>query len=251
MERIVLLAVAAAWAAVLLPPLLRSRLENRPGSSVTDFRRQLSTLQRTVPTRSITPMRSMARPLAPSPMQRPGSRPSTGRVHGAHLGPSHLSYDRGSHDRGDRGSYERAESPARSGRTHGEPAYTGELQRRYEREQRYEREHRDQRDLRGDREQRYEREYRYDREPARATRHAPVYRSQRDAVRRRRANVLFVLVMATAVTLFLAATVKTSTMVYAFALAFVSLCGYCYKLAQLRQYEQDRTSADPHWYHAA
>ena len=71
MGKIVLLAVAAAWAAVLLPPLLRSRLENRPGSSVTDFRRQLSRLQRTVPTRSMTPMRSMARPLASSPLQRP------------------------------------------------------------------------------------------------------------------------------------------------------------------------------------
>ena len=244
MGKIVLLAVAAAWAAVLLPPLLRSRLENRPGSSVTDFRRQLSTLQRTVPTRSITPMRSMARPLAPSPAQRQAVRPASSRAHGANLGPSHLSYDRG-------------EAPARYERTHGEPAYTGELQRRYDREHRYEREHRDLRDRgdlrdpRAEREHRYEREYRYDREPARPTRQAPVYRSQRDAVRRRRANVLFVLVMATAVTLFLAATVKTSTMVYAFALAFVSLCGYCYKLAQLRQYEQDRTSADSHWYHAA
>jgi hypothetical protein len=70
-------------------------------------------------------------------------------------------------------------------------------------------------------------------------------------VRRRRANVLFVLVMLTAATLFLAATTKSSAMVYAFAFAFVSLCGYCYKLAQLRQYEQDRTGADAHWYHAA
>ncbi len=51
MGKIVLLAVAAAWAAVLIPPLIRSRIENRPNSSVTDFRRQLSTLQRTVPTR--------------------------------------------------------------------------------------------------------------------------------------------------------------------------------------------------------
>ena len=64
MSKIVLLAVLAAWAAVLIPPLLRSRVENRPNSSVTDFRRQLSTLQRAVPTRTMVPMRSMGRPLA-------------------------------------------------------------------------------------------------------------------------------------------------------------------------------------------
>jgi hypothetical protein len=63
---IVLLVVGAAWLAVLLPPLLRSRVENRPGSSIVDFRRQLASLQRTVPTRGVTPMRHMARPLAPS-----------------------------------------------------------------------------------------------------------------------------------------------------------------------------------------
>ena len=66
MSKIVLLAVFAAWAAVLIPPLLRSRVENRPNSSVTDFRRQLSTLQRAVPTRTMVPMRSMARPLTAS-----------------------------------------------------------------------------------------------------------------------------------------------------------------------------------------
>jgi hypothetical protein len=71
-SKIILLVVGAAWAAVLLPPLLRSRVENRPSSSVVDFRRQLSTLQRTVPSRGMAPMRSMARPLAPSP--RPASR---------------------------------------------------------------------------------------------------------------------------------------------------------------------------------
>ncbi|MEP7115732.1 MAG: hypothetical protein ABI862_20880, partial [Ilumatobacteraceae bacterium] len=66
MSKIVLFAVLAAWAAVLIPPLLRSRVENRPNSSVTDFRRQLSTLQRAVPTRTMVPMRSMGRPLTAS-----------------------------------------------------------------------------------------------------------------------------------------------------------------------------------------
>lgn len=66
MGKIVLVLVAAAWAAVLLPPLLRGRSDGRPSSSVVDFRRQLSTLQRSTPMRG-TSMRAMARPLAPAP----------------------------------------------------------------------------------------------------------------------------------------------------------------------------------------
>jgi len=227
MGKIVLLAVAAAWAAVLLPPLLRSRMENRPGSSVTDFRRQLSTLQRAVPTRSMTPMRSMGRPLAPSPLQRPAAsgRPGQpGQFQRAHL-PERVLDRNERFDRNDRG-YER---------THGEVAYTGELQRRYDRTSR---------DLRDSSDGRDVRESTVRTSPARRV-------SQREVVRRRRANVLFALVMLPAATLFLAATTKSSAMVYAFAFAFVSLCGYCYKLAQLRQYEYDRTGADAHWYHAA
>jgi hypothetical protein len=76
MGELVLLVVAAAWAAVLIPPLLRSRIENRPNSSVTDFRRQLNKLQSTVPSRASGSMRGMARPLAQSPLQRPAA---TGR----------------------------------------------------------------------------------------------------------------------------------------------------------------------------
>jgi hypothetical protein len=71
MQKLILLVVAAAWFAVLVPPLLRSRIERRPGSSVTDFRRQLSTLQRSTPgSRGAAPMHMMARPLVPA-----GSRP--------------------------------------------------------------------------------------------------------------------------------------------------------------------------------
>ncbi len=62
MSKLILLVVAAAWAGVLLPPLLRSRLDSRPGTSISSFRRQLSSLQRTSP--GGMPMRSMARPLA-------------------------------------------------------------------------------------------------------------------------------------------------------------------------------------------
>jgi hypothetical protein len=191
MGKIVLLAVAAAWAAVLLPPLLRSRLENRPGSSVTDFRRQLSTLQRTVPTRSMTPMRSMARPLASSPLQRPAVTARGGQMQRSHGGMHDMSY-------------------------------TGELQRR---------EHVPA--MRGHRPQ-----------PARRI-------SQREIIRRRRSTVLFVLVVSTGLTLFLAATTQSSGMVYAFAFSFVSLCGYVYKLAQLRQYDMDRQYGDAHWFNAA
>jgi Flp pilus assembly protein TadB len=75
--------------------------------------------------------------------------------------------------------------------------------------------------------------------------------SRREAIRRRRANVLFVLAMVTVLTLFLAATTKSSGLVYAFALSFVSLCGYCYKLAQLRQYERDSQYSDVRWFNAA
>jgi hypothetical protein len=71
MQKLILLVVAAAWFAVLVPPLLRSRIERRPGSSVTDFHRQLSTLQRSGPSmRTAVPMRMMSRPLVPT-----GTRP--------------------------------------------------------------------------------------------------------------------------------------------------------------------------------
>lgn len=73
MVDLVLLVVAAAWAAVLIPPFLRARVENRPNSSVTDFRRKLNRLERAVPARANGPVRSMARPLAQSPMTRPAA----------------------------------------------------------------------------------------------------------------------------------------------------------------------------------
>ena len=83
MGQLVLLVVAAAWAAVLIPPLLRSRVENRPNSSVTDFRRQLNRLQRTVPARAGSPLRPVGRQLAPSartPGRTPGRGPAPTRL---------------------------------------------------------------------------------------------------------------------------------------------------------------------------
>ena len=56
-------------------------------------------------------------------------------------------------------------------------------------------------------------------------------------VRRRRRNVLFLLVLCTACSLFLAATESSTVLLYLFALSFLALCGYVYLLAQLRQRE--------------
>ena len=45
-----LLILAVAWAAVLVPPYLRARAEGRPADSIGSFRKQLRVLQRTAPT---------------------------------------------------------------------------------------------------------------------------------------------------------------------------------------------------------
>jgi hypothetical protein len=193
-SKIVLLAVAATWAAVLVPPLLRGRADNRPGSSVSDFRRQLSSLERAVPTRTMVQMRSMARPLtqtgrhrvvAPHPAQIGQLRRPVGqRVHGLAAQPQPRQRD-------------------------GRPAG-----------------------------------------PARTHREVHLHRvSQRELIRRRRTNVLFVLFVTNVLTLFLAATTKAHYLVYVFAVAFVALCGYCYKLAQLRN--EDSFRPYDAWSHAA
>ena len=211
MAQLVLLVVAAAWAAVLIPPMLRSRVENRPNSSVTDFRRQLNKLQS-----SATPprgsMRVMGRPLAQSPLQRPatGGRPQ----------PQHPHHRQASV----RGGTTTATRPAqrhpefaRNGqrlRTHGDP--TGG----HERPHRQAHVHR----------------------PGPAPRPA----DPRADAKRRRSNVLFVLLVTTACTLFLAATTSSTVMLYVFALSFLALCGYIYLLAQLRQ--REATGWDDNWF---
>lgn len=206
MEELVLLVVAAAWAAVLVPPLLRSRIENRPNSSVTDFRRQLNKLQSTVPSRASAGMRGMARPLAQSPLQRPaaggrpGMQPATlkrgaTRSHGARVAV--------------------APQPAPRRRMHGDP--TGG----------------------------------YPRPESQNHRQVHVARersAQGELARRRRSNVLFLLVVATGATLFLAATTKEPAVLYMFAVAFLVLCGYVYLLAQVRQRESVSWPSD--WMHS-
>lgn len=200
MGQLVLLVVAAAWAAVLIPPLLRSRVENRPNSSVTDFRRQLNRLQSTVPSRAGGSLRPVGRPLAPSPLQRPaaGGRPGDVRVARA-----------GQPSRTHRAPGQMAAASVRP-RTHS-GTHTG---------------------AHGDHTGGHARSHRQ----AQVRRSTPAH----DA-KRRRANVLFSLVIVTASTLFLAATTKATAMLYLFALAFLALCGYVYLLAQIRQREQQQS----------
>ena len=66
----VLVVLAGIWAAVLVPPMLRSRAEARPADSIGNFRRQLRVLQRTGP--SVAAMGDPSRPL---PTRRPPMAP--------------------------------------------------------------------------------------------------------------------------------------------------------------------------------
>lgn len=213
MGELVLLVVAAAWAAVLIPPLLRSRIENRPNSSVTDFRRQLNKLQSTVPSRASGPMRGMARPLAQSPLQRPAAAGRPGMQH-AQLRRGAGGRSHGARDvREARGGAPVRETPRP--RMHGDP--TGGQQRPQQ--------------------QRHHRQ-------TSVARHAS---TPADELRRRRSNVMFMLVLATAGSFFLAATTKEQVFYYLFALAFLALFGYAYLLSQARQREAQSWPSD--WMH--
>lgn len=193
MGQVLLLVVAAAWAAVLLPPLLRSRVENRPNSSVSDFRDQLSRLQRAMPTRGVT-VRTMSRPLTQSSLTRPAAGGRPGQPAGARA--------RGSVSsrfvtqpapprpgRSGRGESRRHEATLRS-RQHGAPTPTAGV--------------------------------------ARAADRTP-------ELKRRRANVLFLLVLTSVCTGFLAATTDSRGMVYAFAISMLALGGYVYLLVAINQ----------------
>ncbi|HUF99743.1 MAG TPA: hypothetical protein VMM60_16570 [Ilumatobacter sp.] len=209
MGELVLLVLGATWAAVLIPPLLRNRIENRPNSSVTDFRRQLNKLQSTVPSRASGSMRGMARPLAQSPLHRPvaGGRP------GLPAGQPRRTGTRSHSDRTpERGTTITAPREAPRKRTHGDP--TGGQRRPAQHRQ------------------------------AHVARHSM---TSADATRRRRSNVMFLLVLATGSTLFLAATTKAPAMLYLFAFSFLALCGYVYLLTQMRQ--RDTSSWPNDWMH--
>ena len=73
----VLLILAALWAALLVPPYLRNRAENRPADSIGDFRHQLRVLQRTGPS-SVAPANRLWGPSPSVPPYAPyaaGLRP--------------------------------------------------------------------------------------------------------------------------------------------------------------------------------
>jgi hypothetical protein len=211
MGELVLLVIAAAWAAVLIPPLIRNRLENRPNSSVTDFRRQLNKLQSTVPSRAGAPMRGMARPLAQSPLQRPVAAGRPGQQ------PAQLRRGAGGRTHGQRhgqqATREREPQVPRR-RTHGDP--TGGHRRP---------------------------------QPRDDVRRSPEARGagSSDLMRRRRSNVLFMLVVTVGATLFLAATTQATAMLYIFAVSFLALCAYAYMLSQARQ--RETTSWPSDWMH--
>lgn len=76
MSTVILMLVGAAWLAVLLPPMIKSRLHGSPGNSMNTFRRQMSSLQS--PGARATDLRGLSRPLAPSPT-RGARRPGYGR----------------------------------------------------------------------------------------------------------------------------------------------------------------------------
>jgi hypothetical protein len=60
---LIVVILAVAWIVVLVPPLLRSRSDGRPSTSIGSFRQQLATLSRTGPDRR-GGVRSLNRPMA-------------------------------------------------------------------------------------------------------------------------------------------------------------------------------------------
>ncbi|MDA2983312.1 MAG: hypothetical protein O3A34_04520 [Actinomycetota bacterium] len=69
MSKLILLIVGAAWLAVLLPPILRARINNSPNMSVSAFKRNLSSLQNSNLRHPQTQLRGMSRDLAPNQMR--------------------------------------------------------------------------------------------------------------------------------------------------------------------------------------
>ncbi len=218
MAKLVLLVVAAAWAAVLIPPMLRSRVDNRPNSSVTDFRRQLNRLQSTsTPPRGAA--RAMGRPLAQSPLQRQAAAGRPGQP-----APARQAAMRS----GNTAVRDRTGETSRM-RSHGDPS-SGQ--------------HRP--DNTSGQRQRRPQESQARRRPA----DSPAPQRSRDntngtrrllddaaVAKRRRTNVLFILVVTSACTMFLAATTDSVAMLWIFGVSFVATCGYLYVLAQLRENE--------------
>ena len=83
MSKLILIIVCAAWLAVLLPPMVRAKLHGSPSNSVSNFRRQLNSLESSGGRSQQGQLRNMARPLAPSQQYRSAaartSRPQPSR----------------------------------------------------------------------------------------------------------------------------------------------------------------------------
>jgi hypothetical protein len=248
MAQLILLVVAAAWLAVLIPPMLRSRVENRPNSSVTDFRRQLTRLQHTAtPPRGA--VRTMGRPLAQSPLSRPAAAGRPGQP----MLRSGVTRQPSKSELAARGNTTtmpgRPVDPVVDGprfRSHGDPS-GGQRRPAAPRQQPRERSGLDEPTDGQRRPHAHRDEYRQVDHVARDTgrrahgdftggqRRPAAPTPVRNPSKQRRSNILFVLVVSTACTLFLAATTGSTVMLYGFVLAFLALCGYLYLLAQSNQ----------------
>ena len=84
MSKLILIIVGAAWLAVLLPPMVRAKMHGSPSNSVSNFRRQLNSLESSGGRSQQGQLRNMARPLAPSQQYRGAtartSRPQQGAL---------------------------------------------------------------------------------------------------------------------------------------------------------------------------
>jgi len=101
MSKLILIIVGAAWLAVLLPPMVRAKLHGSPSNSVSNFRRQLNSLETSGGRSQQGQLRNMARPLAPSPQYRSAaqrtSRPQQGplsNITGALIRPEGIRHHR-------------------------------------------------------------------------------------------------------------------------------------------------------------
>jgi len=85
MSKLILIIVGSAWLAVLLPPMVRAKLHGSPSNSVSNFRRQLNSLESSGGRSQQGQLRNMARPLAPSQQYR-GATTRTSRPQQSALG---------------------------------------------------------------------------------------------------------------------------------------------------------------------
>jgi len=83
MSKLILIIVGAAWLAVLLPPMVRAKLHGSPSSSVSNFRRQLNSLESSGGRSQQGQLRNMARPLAPSQQYRSATARTSRQHQGA------------------------------------------------------------------------------------------------------------------------------------------------------------------------